>query len=673
MLIYKRYVLCIMGRLEELRKKKKAEEDARRRVAEETERVEEEDDSLEAGAPAEGSRRVRHMGEMSLSKQSILDATYGVYEMFCEQSKDLRVQIKKTRGTEKDNLQRELDKCESDKKQIEDNIALLKKPMEMNKWLASTDAIEKWITEWESRTFRLQSADRELAKLMKLHSDLVLKHNTTLLNMSRTGVVDPQLRVYLAAIEKLNVKIDNFEASLVGMNGLLNKEVVQAPDSIMFPVQHCVEYLQQLRKNRIDLKDEKDVVILRKIDETVSSTVNLLKRYLQEVKDACDNRFGGHEMPVPAKFEMPTGDPQPIVFSNLLKDARSKSNDTEKLSELKKGTKYLQDMVAAHIILLSEPIDNVVHEWNATTDEKNKWIDEWQRRGERMVGHDSWVKDKIEIRTRSASTREKLMNKSGAKSQKDAEVLAHVVEIQIKNEEEITQCWSNLNESELEHALSTVSAPEEIEDKLYIFLKLIQVVMRLRIILHFIPSVETVYELDAAARSILCLWRSHMDKVRAECNRRRRGEHDSALWNEVRNLWDVTPPTEFWEGKPPTEQRMRWTLQLMQVITYNGGPTDRIMVAYELDPSGPPLFTQIQAIAPFYDWSSLSSRSIMKRGHETIKDLDWTRSDGILTDEMDCREDVNEFGKALRSSTGVDVCFFQLYCSSKGGRDRARR
>ena len=114
----------------------------------------------------------------------------------------------------------------------------------------------------------------------------------------------------------------------------------------------------------------------------------------------------------------------------------------------------------------------------------------------------------------------------------------------------------------------------------------------------------------------------------------------------------------------------------MHVMTYNGGPADRLTRAYELDPLEGSLFQQIVAIVPWYDWSSLFSKSYMQDGQGRIAgrtELDWTKSDGMVMDESDCRETVDEFGQGMLARTGIDNCQLYLYRSSTGGRDRVTR
>ena len=135
--------------------------------------------------------------------------------------------------------------------------------------------------------------------------------------------------------------------------------------------------------------------------------------------------------------------------------------------------------------------------------------------------------------------------------------------------------------------------------------------------------------------------------------------------------WEPDEPmviSRFRGNRPrPQEQKIRWSLNVMKVIQYNGKTAERIKQVHQLDPSGPPLFQQIETFVPWFDWSSLSSRSTM------TDNLNWTKSYGILTDEMDCRDDVNEFGKVLQSNTAVKNCVFSVYPTSEGGSDRLKR
>ena len=423
--------------------------------------------------------------------------------------------------------------------------------------------------------------------------------------------------------------------------------------------------------------DSMTEVTMRNLDNKVRLIYDILMRYLSEVNDAFNKRFGGEGSSpetfarnLLVNFKMPTGVAKPLVFLNLdMRGLHPLELDIviREIHDLKAG-------VNAAIEGLLQPLP--VGEWDAGTEEREAWIDEWQKRGERLYLWDIVLNKEIELHSTT-------MNKLKLR-QDDAELLEKLR----NNENEMEKSVEKYEKGEALVKKQVEHAPSLIEGPLLAVKGLFLELWTIRRSFCFKRDKGTLDELDGVVKTLCYLWTSHLQNVRTACDQDRlRAESQIRRGDQGR----LRPKSQIMRGSfrrvraekwiksgnvSPKEQRMRWTLNVMHVMTYNGGPADRLTRAYELDPLEGSLFQQIVAIVPWYDWSSLFSKSYMQDGQGRIAgrtELDWTKSDGMVMDESDCRETVDEFGQGMLARTGIDNCQLYLYRSSTGGRDRVTR
>lgn len=664
-------------------KRKKKEAEMQNAAREEAERREAEEDRLAAGAPAAGSRGPSaNLTPNSSGRSEILHRSQQALQKLKNDMVELVVMARSANDTEKIKIDATLKKLRLERVKMDKEIEQLSQPINVEEWAASKQEIEDWISEWRQRGVLALKVDTQLAKYVCMRYVLVDEHNAIVLNMARTGQVDEKLIEVVEHLEILNNEIRSFLPKFADVCKVLDKRVVEAPSSIQASADIVIKHLTSLGEIRQDEDSFFDEESLAGFDEMAQRLYKMLLSHLSDVQVACNERFGTEEFGTMddlvqrlAHLELPRGLASPHALPKLRADieriARSTSTQTPAadavtwarlVMNMQREADSITKGLEMGIEMLSRPVN--VEEWDASNEDKDKWIIEWRKRGERIFSLKNNVKQRVSARTEIEQEKFRLQeNESMAKTRADTLRLEELTQTSEQMRTEIADLTKSYNEFERTNSARIVHAPSLIEDPVNMLMKLLYTLATIIQNSMLLLRHGTLDELEEVATSLYSLLSDHLQNVQVACEKSRNPAGQATLkftkWiNDRKNVGD---------------ERMRWSLKELNVTMENGNAVTRTTRQYDIDvPLGGSLFEQLQAHVPWYDWSSLTSKSYMQRGRQTMPELDWTKSDGIFTDEDDCREEVDEFGRRTLARTGMDSCQLYLYRSSQGGRDRRR-
>jgi hypothetical protein len=639
-------------------------------------------DRLAAGAPAAGrTGPSAKLTPNSSGRSEILHRSQQALQELKKDMVELVVKARSANATDKVVIDARLKDMRLERVKMDKEIEQLSQPINVEAWDASKQEIEDWISEWRQRGLRALEADKQLAKYVEMRYVLIDEHNAIVLKMARTGQVDEKLIAVAENLEKLNKEISNFLPKFADVCKLLNKKVVEAPPSIQASADVVLKHLRSLGEIRQEEDRFFDEQSLSGFDEMAQRLYNMLLSHLSDVQVACNERFGRHGLRTMddlvqkiASLKLPRGRAKLHALPEFKADLRrliaATSNapgaDDGKWSRL---ISTLQADVDDIINGIEEGIKQISHplhveEWGATKKDRDKWILEWRNRGERMYTWHNQLKQYLTAR--DVISEEKKTLKQNEAMAKTREYSLRLDELNRQSEQiakDIQGLQTSYNEGEMNKNEEVVQSPPWIENPVKIFMHLLYTLAIIRKNPLMLYRKATLDELDEVANSLYSLLSDHLQNVQVACEKGRNPAGQPTLkftkWiNDRKNVGD---------------KRMRWSLSELNVTMENGNAVTRTTRQYDIDvPLGGSLFEQLEAHVPWYDWSSLTSKSYMQKGEQTMPELDWTKSDGIFTDEDDCREEVDEFGRRTLARTGMHSCQLYLYRSSQGGRDRRR-
>jgi len=116
-----------------------------------------------------------------------------------------------------------------------------------------------------------------------------------------------------------------------------------------------------------------------------------------------------------------------------------------------------------------------------------------------------------------------------------------------------------------------------------------------------------------------------------------------------------------WDGN------IYWCLNEINVTVFNGHRREGTACKYTISmPEGRSLFAEINDKVPFYDWARVGSKSFVLDDKDVPPELEWKKAYGDPTDEMDCMDAINEFGRRTVANKDVTHCHLHLYRISRG-------
>ncbi len=97
-----------------------------------------------------------------------------------------------------------------------------------------------------------------------------------------------------------------------------------------------------------------------------------------------------------------------------------------------------------------------------------------------------------------------------------------------------------------------------------------------------------------------------------------------------------------------------WCVYEVNVTVENGKRWEGTACNYTIAvPEGRSLFAEMNAKVSFYDWVRVRSKSYVLEDKDISQQLDWRKSYGDPTDEIDCLNEINEFGRRIVASKDV--------------------
>jgi hypothetical protein len=110
-----------------------------------------------------------------------------------------------------------------------------------------------------------------------------------------------------------------------------------------------------------------------------------------------------------------------------------------------------------------------------------------------------------------------------------------------------------------------------------------------------------------------------------------------------------------------------WCVYEVNVTVENGKRREGTLCNYAIEvPEGRSLFAVMNAKVPFYDWARVRSKSYVLKDKDMPQQVDWRKSYGDPTDELDCLHEIDEFGRRIVANKDVTVCHIHLYRISNG-------
>lgn len=182
-----------------------------------------------------------------------------------------------------------------------------------------------------------------------------------------------------------------------------------------------------------------------------------------------------------------------------------------------------------------------------------------------------------------------------------------------------------------------------------------------------LKDVELHYDRQEVARDAGVSKPSRPLQQAAEGSARRAEERAAAAkthFSEIRSVrFPESDTAAAWNGQ------IDWFVSEMRVVVDdNGNRREGVESRHRIQVSkGQSLFAEINAKVPFYDWSRVRSQSYVLNGYvRKSQELDWSKSYGSPTDEMDCKEVIDKFGHRITANPNATDCHLLLYRSSKG-------
>jgi hypothetical protein len=671
-------------RTEALLRQKQA--DLQEAAREEARRREEEEDSRGGGAPAAGRRG--HSAKVTINFDGVNEILGRTKQALRTLKEQMVENIGKMRTADVEArvvLTEKMADMKIRKARFEKEIEQLSRPLNVDDWDASKEEMDDWIVEWRERGRRALEADKQMAMYIGRRYVLVDEHNAIVAEMARTGRVNMKLGGVIKSIEYMDREIKEFFPKCAQYCETLEHQVVRAPLSIQTAADVVLQHLKSLGEIRQDEDSFFDEESLKGFDQMAQDLYNMLLKHLSDVKVLCDKRFGVEDlMQRIANLKVPKGRAKPSALPEFKRDlqriveftAQDKSADHAQLSRLvgslKVAAEEIQTGIGQGIAKASQPLN--VDLWDASEEEMDAWIVEWRKRGERAF---KWHRElKGYVAKRCAVEEEK--HKFEAQTAAMAKTREDTLKIQVltrKSErmaEEIRDLKTSFVTGENIRRKRVVEAPPSIEEPVNQCMELIYTLATIRQNFVMLYRKATLDEFDECEASIYSLLSDHLQNVEMACEKGRKKTKEPRP-PTLRN----SPFTKWLHVRSSVRDKgLRWTMCEMNVTMENGRPVERTSRQHFLElATGGSLFEQLVAHVPWYEWTSLTSKSYMHEGKERsgerAPELDWTKS-YLFTDEDDCREAVNEFGRRMLGRPGMRSCQLYLYRSSQGGRDRRR-
>jgi len=671
-------------RTEALLRKKEA--DRQEAAREEARRREEEEDSRAAGAPAAGRRG--HSAKVTINFEGVNEVLRRTKQALRTVKEQMVENIGKMRTADAEAkvvLTARMADMKIQKSRFEKEIEQLSQPLNVDDWDATKEEMDDWIVEWRERGRRALEADKQMAMYIGRRYALVDEHNALVAEMARTGRVNEKLVGVIKSIEYMDRQIKEFFPKFAQVCATLEHPVVRAPLSIQTTAEVVLQHLKSLGEIRQDEESFFDDESLRGFDKMAQDLYNMMLNHLSDVKALCDKRFGiEHLMQRIANLKVPKGRAKPNALPEFKRDlqriveftAEDKSADHAQLSRLvgslKVAAEEIQTGIGQGIENASQPLN--VDFWNASEEEMDAWIVEWRKRGERAFEWHHELKGYVAKRCAVEEEKHKFeqQTEAMAKTREDTVKLQVLTRKSARMAEEIRDLKTSFVTGENIQRKRVVEAPPSIQEPVNKCIELVFTLATIRQNFVMLYRKATLDEFDECEASIYSLLSDHLQNVEMAC------EKDRKKAKEPRPPTLRNSPFTKWRSAQSSvrDKGLRWTMCEMNVTMENGRPVERVTRQHFLELGmGGSLFERIVAHVPWYEWTSLTSRSYMHEGKERsgerAPELDWTKS-YLFTDEDDCREAVNAFGRRMLGHPGMRSCQLYLYRDSQGGRDRRR-
>jgi hypothetical protein len=329
--------------------------------------------------------------------------------------------------------------------------------------------------------------------------------------------------------------------------------------------------------------------------------------------------------------------------------------------------------------------------WNIDRPHVKAWIDEYWKRCYKAYVRDEMMKVLTGERSVYMDDKNKIIKRSAMSGVRTLKMDKDLETITEKIEE---------SDDKIDHLLKTdvggdadkviVAAPPTIEREARSILGRFELLLLTRKE-HIETGQEHMSDFDGVSENLMRDMRSHLRYVEREYDIQeeaqlgvmqqaaagpvRRAAAGDAGYSFSTYVQSTEEPRVWSIGAGPAaantaaafDGNIYWCLNEVNVTVFNGNRREGTACKYTISmPEGRSLFAEINDKVPFYDWARVGSKSFVLDDKDVPPELEWKKAYGDPTDEMDCMDAINEFGRRTVANKDVTHCHLRLYRISRG-------